>query len=282
MASNPVSHVQDIPLVGIAKDYSLLFPRIEKHEGHTELKWDKPLLFEGSVPAYFTVHGFSLLIVAVLLLWGGFSAVRGVKSRPSEGRGVSAQLFEVLIAFIRDDVAKPAMGPYAKKYLPLVLTFFFFVLFSNLLGMVPILITKAPTSNVNVTLCLAMIVLLSMFVLGIKEQGMGHFVKNLVPGGLPAWILVLMYPIELLGPLTKSFALCVRLFANMCAGHIILAAFSGLAMASDGSYNYISLVPVWGMSVAISLLEVFVAFLQAYVFAMLSAMFIGSFVHPDH
>jgi F-type H+-transporting ATPase subunit a len=282
MASNPVTHVQDIPYLGIAEDFSILVPHLHKHDGHVVAAWDKPLLGGEAFPAYFTVHGFSLVVVAILLLYGAFSAVRGIKARPDKGRGVSSQLFEVLIAFIRDDVAKPSMGPYAMKYLPLVLTFFFFILFSNLLGMVPILITKAPTSNVNVTLCLALIVLGSMFVLGIKEQGMGHFVKNLVPAGLPPWILVLMYPIELLGPLTKSFALCVRLFANMVAGHIILAAFSGLAMSSDGGYNYISLIPVWGMSVAISVLEVFVAFLQAYVFTMLSAMFIGSFVHPDH
>ena len=151
--------------------------------------------------------------------------------------------------------------------------------------MVPILVTKAPTSNINVTVCLALIVLVSMFILGIKEQGLGHFVQNLVPAGLPKWILVIMYPIELLGPLTKSFVFSVRLFANMCAGHIILAAFGGLAITSDATgygYNYIALLPSFGMSVAVSILEVFVAFLQAYVFTMLSTMFIGSFVHPDH
>lgn len=282
MASSPVNHVKDIPYFGIAEDWTVQMPQsVVKHDGHYEIVWSKPLLNGDGGAALFTVHGFSLFVVATLLLIGGFKAAAHAKARPEKGRGLLSQLFEVLIKFIRDDVAKPNMGPYANKYLPLVLTFFFFTLFANLWGMVPILITQAPTSNINVTGALAIVVLVCMFGLGIKEQGMGNFVKHLCPSGLPAPILILMYPIELIGPLTKCFALAVRLFANMCAGHIILAAFSGLAMSGD-NFNYIALFPAYLMSVAISMLEVFVAFLQAYVFTMLSSMFIGSFVHPDH
>jgi F-type H+-transporting ATPase subunit a len=180
-------------------------------------------------------------------------------------------------------VAKPNLGPHGSRYYPLVLTFFFFILFSNLWGMVPTGgLTQAPTGNPNVTLMLATVVFGGMFVYGIKEQGLLHFVKNLVPAGLPGPMLIIMYPIELLGPVTKSVALCIRLFANMIAGHIILAAFGGLAMDHGQLGSAPSVFGAYMMSVGVSCLEVFVAFLQAYVFTMLASVFLGSFIHPDH
>lgn len=282
--SNPVDHVKDVPYFAISKDGGILFPKVTKDDHHhvTGVEWGGEILWQDSFPALFTVHGFSILVVTFLLLFSAFKAAAGIKARPDGVRGVTAQLFEVLVKFIRDEVARPNLGPHGDKYIPFILTFFFFILFSNLWGMVPILVTSTATGNINVTASLAGIIFLAMFVLGIKEQGLGHFVKNLVPSGLPVLMLPIMYPIELIGPLTKSFALCIRLFANMVAGHIILAAFSGLALTSAGELNMASVVPAYLMSVGISCMEVFVAFLQAYVFTLLSAVFVGGFIHPDH
>ncbi len=280
--SNPADHVKDIPYFAISKDGEIVAPQVTKDGHHLHVEWGKEILWQDSYPAFFTVHGFSIFVVSVLLLIGAFKAVAGIKLRPSGNRGVTAQLFEVLVKFIRDEVAGPNLGPHGAKYYPLMLTFFFFVLFSNLWGMIPLLVTGSPTANINVTGTLAGIVLLSMFVLGIKEQGFGSFVKNLVPAGLPGPILILMYPIEFIGPFAKAFALCIRLFANMIAGHIVLAAFMGLALTKTGDINMISIAPSYLMSVAISCLEVFVAFLQAYIFTLLASVFIGSFIHPEH
>ena len=117
--------------------------------------------------------------------------------------------------------------------------------------------------------------------MGIREQGLFSFVKNLAPSGLPLPMLFIMYPIELIGPFAKAFALALRLFANIAAGHIILAALMGLSFNSAGQLNLVGAVPAYAMAVAVKF-EVFVAFLQAYVFTMLTSVFLGSFIHPDH
>jgi len=282
--NSPVDHVKDIPYFAIGEDGGLVFPKVYTDEHHhVSVDWGgKKILGGEGMPAFFTVHGMSLIVATLLLLYSAFSSVRRITMRPEQGRGVSSQLFEVLVKFIRDDVARPNLGHHGEKYIPLMLTFFFLILFANLWGMVPALFTSTATANINVTVALAGIVFTLIFVLGIREQGFGPFVKNLVPGGLPVAMLPIMYPIELLGPFTKCFALCIRLFANMVAGHVVLAAFSGMAMSMDGSLNLVAVVPVYFMSVAISLLEVFVAFLQAYVFTLLSSVFLGAFIHPDH
>jgi len=257
-------------------------PEITVEHGHTTVAWPKEILGQESAPVFFTVHGFSLLVVSALLLFSALKSVRGICIRPEKGRGVTSQLFEVLIKFVRDDIARPNLGHHGERYIPFVMTFFFFILFSNLWGMVPLLFTQGPTGNINVTAALALTVFGSFFVLGIKEQGLFSFVKNLAPAGLPWPMLILMYPIELIGPCAKAFALCLRLFANIAAGHIVLAALIGLALNSAGEINLISVVPTYAMCVAVSMLEVFVAFLQAYVFTMLTSVFLGSFIHPDH
>lgn len=284
MSASPVDHVKDVPYFAIAKDGSVMLPQVTSDHGHiTSVSWPKEVMGGAEAPMLFTVHCASLLWVMCLLLFAGFRAVKGVAARPDQGRRLTSQLFEVLIKYIRDEVLRPNLGPHGYRYEPFMLTFFFFILFSNLWGMVPTGgFTQAPTGNINVTAGLSIIVFLGMFIFGIREQGFGSFVKHLVPGGLPVAMFPIMYPIELIGPVTKCFALCIRLFANMVAGHIILAAFSGLAMTASGGLHPIGTVPAYLMSVGVSLMEVFVAFLQAYVFTMLASVFLGSFIHPDH
>lgn len=281
--SSPADHVKDVPYFGIGKDFSIVFPTVTKEHGHTVVTWDKEILNQDSAPFFFTMHGLSIFIVSAVLLFSALKAAKKIALRPVEGRGANAQLFEVLVKFIRDDVARPNLGHHGEKYIPFVMTFFFFILFSNLWGMIPLLVTQGPTGNINVTAALAFTVFVSFFAFGIREQGLLPFMKNLAPGGLPPVMYLVMYPIELIGPCAKAFALGLRLFANIAAGHIVLAALVTLGLDSTMHHiNYIGILPAYGMCVAVSFLEVFVAFLQAYVFTMLTSVFLGSFIHPDH
>ncbi len=186
-------------------------------------------------------------------------------------------LVEIFVLFIRDDIVVPNMGPAGRKHLPYFLSVFFFILFCNLLGLVPFSATA--TGNIAVTGALALCTFVMINVLGIREQGFGHYIKSLVPPGMPVWLLPLMYPIEILGLVTKSFALCIRLFANMIAGHIVILSFLGLIFL----FGTIFIAPASvAAALAVFLLEIFVAFLQAYIFTLLSAIFIGGAVSPQH
>jgi F-type H+-transporting ATPase subunit a len=114
---------------------------------------------------------------------------------------------------------------------------------------------------------------------GIREYGLKHHLQNLIPPGLPVWLLPIMIPVEIMGQLTKPFALCIRLFANMTAGHIVILSF--LSMTFILKSLFVSPISVF-FALFISLLELFVAFLQAYIFTMLTSLFIGMSIHPQH
>ena len=191
-------------------------------------------------------------------------------------RGIS-NLLEAIVVFLRDEVILPAMGEAGKRYVPYLLTVFFFILFCNLLGLVPYSATA--TGNVTVTAALALISLFMIQLGGIREHGLVHHYQNLVPHGIPVWLLPIMIPVEIMGQLTKPFALCIRLFANMTAGHIVILSFLGLIAI----LKTIVIAPVSvAFALFISLLELFIAFLQAYIFTMLTALFMGMAIHPEH
>lgn len=202
-----------------------------------------------------------------ILVAAGQMAKRGWRNR-------FVYFVESLTVFVRDEIVVPNIGEEGRPYLPYFLSIFFFVLFMNLLGMVPGSATA--TGNISVTASLALCTLFMINVAGMRAHGVGGYVKSLVPHGMPVWLLPLMYPIELLGLLTKTFALSIRLFANMIAGHIVIFAFLALIFL----FGKLWVAP---MSVAaalgINLLELFVAFLQAYIFTLLSAIFVGSAIH---
>lgn len=197
--------------------------------------------------------------------------------RREEVRHGFANLLEMLVLFVRDELAIKNIGPHAgPAFTPYLLTTFFFILFCNLLGLVPYMSTA--TSNLAVTASLAAIAFLMIQWGGIREYGFFGYLKNLVPPGLPLWLLPIMIPVEILGLLAKPFALCVRLFANMTAGHLVI--FSLLALIQILG---VSMAPVAiGFALFIHLLELLVAFLQAYIFTMLTALFIGMNAHPAH
>lgn len=185
-------------------------------------------------------------------------------------------LLELLVVFVRDEVVYENLGKnQGRKFLPLILTFFFFILIMNLLGLIPGLAT--PTANINVTAGLAIITLMTYTLNGNKD-----FWKHIfATPGVPFWLLPIMIPVEILGLFTKPFALAVRLFANMNAGHIVIYAFLGIIINMNSYWVSIGSVP---MAIAINLLEIFVAFLQAYVFSLLSTIFISIAVaeHEAH
>ncbi|HHJ51938.1 MAG TPA: ATP synthase F0 subunit A [Caldithrix abyssi] len=187
-------------------------------------------------------------------------------------------LLEMLVLFIRDEVAIANMGEKeGPRFTPLLTAMFFFVLINNLMGLIPLFSTA--TGNVNVTAAMALVTFFATQIYGVLEQGLFGYYKNLVPHGVPFYLWPLMFVIEIMGLIAKHVALTIRLFANMVAGHIVLFAFLGLIIMFK-TY-WVSPVSV-GFGVFVYFLELLVAFIQAYIFTVLSALFIGMSVNPEH
>ncbi len=280
---NPLEHVVDQELFGIDKTGTFHWIFSLDHEAFVgkqkEFMELGPMKLLGGVDAVFTKHMAGVTIVALFLFVAGMLVARAARrsvERAEGPRGRGQNFFEAVFAYLRDEMIIPAVGPHGAKYVPLFVTYFFLILFCNLLGMIPFIGT--PTGNINVTGALAVTVLVLVFALGIKEQGARGFFKNIVPGGVPVAIWPLMFVIELFGIFMKCAALTIRLFANMFAGHTVVAAFLGL-ISLGGFLVAFAAIP---MAVAITLLDILVAFIQAYIFAMLATLFIGGAVHPEH
>lgn len=270
-------------------------------------------LFEGS---WFTNHHFVALIamvVGILLLKAAAAAMptsSGMTAEDFVTKGRIAQTLETLCVFLRDEMTRPLLGDLTDKYIKLVWSMFFFILLGNLLGLIPFgsmvaLIVNSPeaghwwgtfTGNVNFTAGLAIIALVMMVVVGLKENGMG-FIKHMwpvpvsAPDGTPGYMVapitlvlwavgILVFALELAGYFIKSFALCIRLFANMVAGHLVLGSLIILAVYAGLLGKGVSII---GAAV-FSFLELFVAFLQAYIFAFLLVIFtsLGAIHHDEH
>jgi len=206
-------------------------------------------------------------------------------ARNRVSRGPFMNAFEAIVVFLRDGVARPAIGGHgADRFLPFLWTIFFFILFNNLLGMVPG--GASATGNINVTAVLALMTLGAVVAAGTREMGAVGFWVGIVPHldvplilKPPLWAL--MFIIEVAGLLIRHVVLSVRLFANMMAGHIVLAVILGFILAAWETNFFYLVMPASVLGVvALSLLELFVAFLQAYIFTFLAALFIGSAVHP--
>jgi F-type H+-transporting ATPase subunit a len=225
------------------------------------------------------------VVASVLLVMVIVPVVRHI-SRTAYSRGWFMNMFEAMLLFIRDDVARPAIGGHgADRFLPYLWTAFFFVLFNNLLGMIPG--GASATGNVNVTGALALMTLGVVISAGVREMGFTGYWLGIVPHlDVPWWLKpplwLLMFVIEIVGLLIRHIVLAVRLFANMFAGHVVLAVILGFILMTKAWSGYFFLVTPFSLiGVALlSLLELFVAFLQAYIFTFLSALFIGSAVHP--
>ena len=228
----------------------------------------------------------AIIIAVLLLLLIVFVAKAGYKKRPNQAPHGLQSLVEMLVVFVRDSIAKPMIGENRyERYLPYLLTLFFFIFFCNILGLIPFFPAGANiTGNIAVTATLAVITFLITNISGNRHYWTDIFNTP----GVPAWLKIfpLMPVVELVGVFTKPIVLMIRLFANMTAGHIVILGFiviifilSNLfGMAVGGAVSVVSVL----FSVFISLLECLVAYIQAFVFTMLTALYIGMAVAEPH
>lgn len=234
-----------------------------------------------------TKHTVFLVIAAVLVFLTMWVAGRRLeRQRAGEGapRGF-ANAVEAMVLFVRNDIAIANIGHDGAKFAPYIMALFFFILYANLLGLVPH--GSTATGNIAVTGALAISAFLVIEISGMVKLGPGGYLRTIfprVPGMSGAGALVMaaaMAPIEILGKFVKPFALAVRLFGNMTAGHFVILSLFGLIFLFGHLevWNWGIGVATAGLVLGIMLLEIFVAFLQAYVFALLTAVFIGLMQH---
>ncbi len=196
-------------------------------------------------------------------------------------RGAFQGLFEGLVEMINKEIIGPCVGKDAAHWSGLILALFFFVLSGNLLGMVPY--SKSPTSNWNVTAGLAAFVFLTTVYINVRSHGLFGFLKKFRPSGVHPAILPLLIPIEVISWLAKPCSLAIRLFANMMAGHALILAFIGLTAAAAAAWKTSFLAPLPFVGALImSSFEIFVSFVQAFIFAMLSALYIREALDSAH
>ncbi|GAA4523084.1 F0F1 ATP synthase subunit A [Chelativorans composti] len=195
---------------------------------------------------------------------------------PTRAQSVAEMAYEFIANMLRDSA-----GTHGMKFFPLVFSLFMFVFVANLLGLVPYFFTV--TSQIIVTFALAMLVIGTVIVYGFMKHGLG-FLKLFVPSGVPAVVVPLVVAIEVVSFLSRPISLSVRLFANMLAGHITLKVFAGFvtSLSALGALGVAGSILPLIMTVAITGLEFLVAFLQAYVFAVLTCMYLNDAVHPGH
>ncbi len=242
---------------------------------HIQLPTFQPIHFLGmEIDLSITQHVVMIWIASLILIITFGLLFRKKRLVPT---GFAAML-ESMVLFVRDEIAIPNVGAKAgKKFTPLLATMFFFILTCNLMGLIPLFSTA--TGNISVTASLAIITFLVTQIMGMVENGVFGYFKNLVPSGIPFPLIFIMIPIEFFGLFTKPFALAMRLFANMIAGHTVVFALLGLIIALGSIF--VSPFAI-GFAVFIDLLEILVAFIQAYIFTVLSSLFIGMAMHPEH
>ncbi|MBK6488109.1 MAG: F0F1 ATP synthase subunit A [Gemmatimonadetes bacterium] len=222
---------------------------------------------------------FAAVLVSVVLIVAAQAHKRHTHA-VGHPKGFAAGI-EAMVLYMRNEVILPNVGHHGNGFVPFLLTMFFFILTANLLGLVPFGATA--TGNIAVTATLAIITFLVVEVAGMRAQGMGYlstifYWNTELPLYMRIPMFLIMSPVEMIGKLTKPFALAIRLFANMTAGHIVVLALIGLIFTFAGP---ISTAPFL-MAVAIMMLELFVAFLQAFIFTLLASVFIGQIREAHH
>lgn len=243
---------------------------------HHILDHDWGVVFQG-IRLPITTHSVTLLSVSVLLLLGLYWVSRPHKSRA--GRLLTT-LTEEYVTFIRDGLVLPNMGKEGHGFLPYFCTLFLFILFVNLAGMIPNM--RTATSNISVTAALALCSGGLILYSGLKYHGVVGFLKGFVPSGTPVWLVPLIFPLEVVSLIIKVCVLAIRLFANMLSGHMVLICLL-LIIFIVGQMHIAAgagaLFPAMGLEIFMTCLELLVAFLQAYVFTLLTAIFAGSVIH---
>jgi len=241
--------------------------------GHITLPQFPPIHIGGiTIDLSITKHVFFMWLVSIILIVV-LSLVARSYRRSVVPHGL-ANLVEVFVVFIRDEIILSVIGKEGLRYLHYFLTLFFFILLCNLFGLIPYGATA--TGNLAVTGGLAFLSFILIQIAGIRKHGLIGYYKGLVPHGVPAFVAPVMFIVEFLGLFAKAFALTVRLFANMTAGHIVILALIGLIFV----FKSVLVAPISiAFAIFINFLEILVAFIQAYIFTMLTALFVGLSIH---
>ena len=276
-----LEHVGDEGETETVSDQAVLARMIGEHEHvHSVIR---PLTGEIVVDFSITRHLVFGTLAALLTLLVFLSLAKRYRKgvgREKAPHGVFQNMFEAAVMFVRDEIARPNIGEKYHKFLPFLLTAFFFVLFSNILGLVPF--GGAATSNISVTIVLAAFT----FVLGQVYASKDHWKHIFWPPGVPLFVKFILIPVEFIGLFTRHAALAIRLFANMMAGSLVILSLIGFIFTFRelfGSGVAVAVTPVSiAMTLFISGVKLLVAFIQAYVFTMLSALFIGMAVAEHH
>ncbi len=242
------------------------------------IRWPD-IWFEGTPLA---INKTALIFFAAVIITLTIFFVAGSRAKlvPSGIQNVA----ESGVDFVRDGIIMQAIGPDGMRYLPLLLTMFFFILFTNIFSILPF-IQFSGNARMAVPFLLALMVWFIYNIVGMVKQGPLHYLKNsTVPPGVPWPMLLLIVPIEFISVfLVRPFSLAVRLFANMLAGHLILVTFSILCAALFVKQWYVVILPFsFTLLAGLTGFEVLVAFLQAFIFTILTAVYIGSSMHPEH
>lgn len=230
----------------------------------------------GGVDVSFTNSALWMTIAVVLSVTFLTLAMRSKAVVPGRMQAFSEMMYGFIANMIRDNI-----GIKGRQYFPLIFTLFMFVLLGNMLGMIPYSFTY--TSHIIVTAALAFIIFLTVMVVGIVKHGF-HFFSLFLPPGVPWWLIPMILPIEILSFFVRPVTLSVRLFANMIAGHIMVKVFAGFSVgmfAAGGYFTVMGIGPMLFNSVLIGF-EILIAFLQAYVFAILSCIYLKDTVEIEH
>ncbi len=243
-------------------------------------------LLDHTIMPLATIGGVNFAITKhLVMMWiaGGILLVTATwAARSTSGAGKSLRIgMEAVALFIRDEILHPIFHEHTHYYLPYFLTLFCFIFMCNIAGLVPG--GSTATGNISITAALAICTFGLMQFAGIKEQGLVSYVTHIAPGGIPWPVMLILYPIEILGMLVKCVALTIRLFANMIAGHIVALSFLSLIFIFGEMSRPVGLIvagPAVGLALFINCLDILVSLLQAYIFTMLTALFVGASVHP--
>jgi F-type H+-transporting ATPase subunit a len=232
-----------------------------------------------------TKHVVMLLLAATLcavVLIGVAQAHRRHTHEVGRPKGFAAGM-EAVVLYVRNEVVLSNVGPHGEGFVPYLLTLFFFILFANVLGLIPYLSTA--TGNISVTATLALMSFLTIEIAGMRALGKGYlgtifyWPSDMPFGVMKVVLFLILTPVELLGKFTKPFALAIRLFANMTAGHVIVLAFIGIIF----TFGSVWIAPApFAMALGIMLLEVLVSLIQAYLFTLLTSVFIGQIREAHH
>ncbi len=244
-----------------------------------------PLMFNQTIDLAFTNASLWMWIVVGTALLFFTVATNRMQLIPGGAQSMGEVAYEFIAKMVQD-----TMGDEGRQFFPFVFTLFTFIFLCNLLGLLPTIPGSphgvhvfTPTSHIIVTFTLAILSVGLVVVYGLVKHGLG-FLKLFAPSGVPIWLLPLITPIEIISFLSRPISLAVRLFANMLAGHVVLKVFAGFVgtlLTAGGVLSVISIVPLFGI-VGVFLLEFLVAFLQAFVFAILTCIYLQDALHPSH